>query len=68
MQRQGAVRCELEGDADAVAAAVDAIRTRPPPMAHIDAILLTTLPRSIPHRDSTSWPEPRPVPPATRPP
>ena len=40
----GAVRCELEGDADDVAAAVEAIRTRPPPMAHIDAILLTTLP------------------------
>lgn len=40
----GAVRCELEGDADDVAAVVEAIRTRPPPMAHIDAILLTTLP------------------------
>lgn len=40
---RGAVRCELEGDADAVVAAVEAIRTRPPPMARIDAIRLATL-------------------------
>lgn len=39
----GSVHCELEGPPDRVAAGVDGIRHRPPPMARIDTVRLTQL-------------------------
>jgi len=40
----GAVHCELEGPAEAVEAAVAAVRDTPPPMARIDALHSSTVP------------------------
>lgn len=39
----GSVRCEFEGDAAAVAAAVEAVGSGAPPLARVDAIRLTEL-------------------------
>jgi hydrogenase maturation protein HypF len=39
----GSVHCELEGAADAVDAVVTSIRRRPPPMARIDDVTVTTI-------------------------
>jgi hydrogenase maturation protein HypF len=39
----GSVHCELEGAPDAVADVVTAIRRRPPPMARIDGVTVTTI-------------------------